>query len=110
MANPRLRIKELRQARGLTLADFAQIVGVSKSYLSEIENGRKTVNARRLQRFAEILGCEISDIFDPGDGDAESMSVLTLYSQLNREADRALVRGLIDRLILAQSADDAGDT
>ncbi|MEU1183147.1 helix-turn-helix domain-containing protein [Streptomyces sp. NPDC005820] len=37
-------LRELRLARGLSLADLARITHYSKGYLSKIENGRKPVN------------------------------------------------------------------
>lgn len=110
MANPILRIRALRQERGLSLTRFAEIVGVSLSYLSEIETGRKTVNARRLQKFADALECEITDLFEADGQDGDGLSIMSLYSQLNDEADRALVRSLLDRLLSSQAADDKEDS
>ena len=34
------RVRELRQARGLSLRDLAPLVGVGYTYLSKVENGR----------------------------------------------------------------------
>ncbi|OGL47464.1 MAG: hypothetical protein A2161_17190 [Candidatus Schekmanbacteria bacterium RBG_13_48_7] len=38
------------------MIDFAEILGISKSHLCDIEKGRKTVSPERAARFAEILG------------------------------------------------------
>lgn len=50
-----LRIRELRKARGLTVEQLADAAGMSKGYLSEIENGKKQINARRMEALAAIL-------------------------------------------------------
>lgn len=41
------RIKELRRQRGLSVDALAQAVGMSKSFVSEMENGRKEINGQR---------------------------------------------------------------
>lgn len=63
------RIKELRQARGLTQDQLCAMVGMSKSYLSEIERGLKEVNGRRLEAFARAFNVRTADIIDNGGPD-----------------------------------------
>ncbi|MCQ6558993.1 XRE family transcriptional regulator [Paenibacillus mendelii] len=46
------RIKELREKKGLTLTELADLAGVSKSYLSHIE--RKLQNNPSLQMLSKI--------------------------------------------------------
>jgi len=41
-----VRIKEIRQAIGLTQAKFAKRIAISTSYLAEIEKGSKQANER----------------------------------------------------------------
>ncbi|MBF0623871.1 MAG: helix-turn-helix transcriptional regulator [Magnetococcales bacterium] len=51
-----------REFRGLTLQTLADRVGVSKGYLSEIENGLKDGSVRVMKRVAEALGVTLDDI------------------------------------------------
>ncbi|OON69157.1 helix-turn-helix domain-containing protein [Hymenobacter sp. CRA2] len=51
-----LKIRQLRQERGLTPAALAQAVDVSVSYLNEIEKGKKYPKADKILAFARVLG------------------------------------------------------
>lgn len=58
----KLRVRELRENKGLTVEQLADRVGISKGYLSEIERGVKVVNSRRLDQLATALGCQPNDL------------------------------------------------
>ena len=45
----------LREADGVSLAEFAKLLGVSRSHLCDIEQGRRTVSPERAARFAQAL-------------------------------------------------------
>lgn len=60
------RIRALRLARGLPLADLAAQTGVSEATLSRIETGLSQVSAPHLYGLAAQLGVDISTFFtDP---------------------------------------------
>jgi antitoxin HigA-1 len=46
----------LREADGMSLAEFAKLLGVSRTHLCDIEQGRRTVSPERAARFAHALG------------------------------------------------------
>lgn len=48
-------IRTLREAYGWKLGQLAQAVGISHSYLSNIEYGRKAASMPVLRRIAEVL-------------------------------------------------------
>lgn len=56
-----------RIAAGLSITDLAQQAGVSKSHLSDVENGRAGFSPRNLKAIADILGCEVHDLLLPDD-------------------------------------------
>lgn len=58
----RFRIRELRHAKGLTLEALADMAGISRSYLNELELGAKTINANRLDQVARALGVAATDL------------------------------------------------
>lgn len=39
-----LKVREMRKAQGLTIKDLSQRSGVSISYISELENGKKNIS------------------------------------------------------------------
>ena len=61
-----------RKHRAITLASLAGLVGVSKGYLSQIENGHKPGTLALFRRLAGVLDVSIDQLVDPssrpGDG------------------------------------------
>ena len=53
-----------RNHKKLTIADLAILVGVSKSTISKIENGKQGYTGETIKRIAEALNIKASDIFD----------------------------------------------
>jgi transcriptional regulator with XRE-family HTH domain len=49
-------LSAIRESEGESLAEFAQRIGVSRSHLSDIEHGRRSVSLERAARFASALG------------------------------------------------------
>lgn len=52
----------LRREKGLTQANFAELVGVSDRTISNIENGREVPNGDTLVAICIALECEIRDL------------------------------------------------
>ncbi|SFX48764.1 DNA-binding transcriptional regulator, XRE-family HTH domain [Paracoccus pantotrophus] len=59
-----LRIRILRKQHGLTGEQLAEIVGITKGYVSEIETGKKTPGASLMMRFASALKCEVYELYE----------------------------------------------
>lgn len=55
-------IKILRKARGLTQAQLAEIAGLSRPYLAEMETGRKEGSITALKNLATALKVDISTL------------------------------------------------
>jgi transcriptional regulator with XRE-family HTH domain len=73
-ARMKLRVKEIRLSKGMTVETLAARVRLSKSYVSEIENGKKQCNGNRLQAFASALGVNVHDLIDDGAAQAPEMA------------------------------------
>ena len=58
-----LRVVELAHTKGLTMADIAKQIGISRVNLSNSLNGNPTLS--RLTEVAKILGVEVSELFKP---------------------------------------------
>lgn len=55
-------IRELRYGQDLSQEALAHESGLDRSYLSELENGRKTPSVRTVFRLAGALGLSASDL------------------------------------------------
>lgn len=67
----RIDIRRAIKERGYTAKDFAEKCGMTISNLSRnIINGNPTV--RKLSEICEVLGCDITDLFYPIDGEEKN--------------------------------------
>lgn len=57
------RLKEIRREKKLTLEKLAKLTGLSKGYLSEIENSDQPPPIYTLSRISKALGIDIVDLF-----------------------------------------------
>jgi transcriptional regulator with XRE-family HTH domain len=53
-------IRHYRTAAGLTQAQLAEMAGLQRSYLSELENGKETEQLRRTLRVLRQLGVRMT--------------------------------------------------
>jgi transcriptional regulator with XRE-family HTH domain len=49
-------IRHYREEAGLTQEQLAEMAGLNRSYLSELERGRETEQMRRILRLLKLLG------------------------------------------------------
>lgn len=57
------RLKEARQSRGLSQGQVAEMVGVKRQAIYDIESGRYLPNTEVALRLARHLGCRVEDLF-----------------------------------------------
>lgn len=58
-----MRIKELREAAGLSQADVVRAMGVDQAAVFKWENGLAMPRAAKLPMLADLFGCSIDDLF-----------------------------------------------
>lgn len=87
-----LRIKELRESRGLSQVELADKVGVSKSQMSEIENEVRHATQQRLVAIAKALGVPIVDLFTADAREAYRGEIEALMTEMSEQDQRALLR------------------
>lgn len=58
-----MRIKELREAAGLSQADVVRALGVDQAAVHRWENGLAFPRAAKLPILADLFGCTIDDLF-----------------------------------------------
>lgn len=60
------RLKQLRQAHGLTQESFAERAGISYKYYQQVEAGRKPdLRLSTLERLARAYGIEVHELLAP---------------------------------------------
>jgi transcriptional regulator with XRE-family HTH domain len=57
------RLRDLRQARGLSVRGLAKEAGVSTETIYSVEHGRRQPSVRTLGKIARALGVEVKDFF-----------------------------------------------
>ena len=88
----RLRIKELREERGLSQQDLGEMAGISRSQVSEIETQKKPANTLRLTAIARCLGISVNDLFEVGAEEAYQRMIVDLMKDMAPDDREALIR------------------
>jgi len=59
MATPGERIRDIRERKKMTQDRLAEAAGISKGFLSEVENNKRNISARTLLQIANALGASV---------------------------------------------------
>lgn len=87
-----LRIRALRKSKGLSQSDLAEMAGLSRSQLSEIETEAKPANTLRLNAIATALGVSVEQLFDEGARTHYSSEILGLMDAMTDDDRLSLIR------------------
>lgn len=60
-----LKVKQLRLEKGLSFSDLSKATGMSVSYLNEIEKGKKSPKADKVQKLATVLETSYEELISP---------------------------------------------
>jgi len=93
------RIRQLREAAGLTQADVAQLTFKSVETISNFERGKTTPSVQTLATLAKHLGCSIADFFGGDVVTGRDVDPVAAKISVLDDRDRRLVKGFIDMLI-----------
>jgi len=63
MIKKRSELIKLRNSLNLTQGEAAKKIGISRSFLTEIENGTKNPSFKTIQKFINFYGDKVKDIF-----------------------------------------------
>ena len=58
-----MRIRQLRQKKGLTIEETAHSAGVHPNYLGEAERGKKNFSVTTIEKIAKALEVPVSEMF-----------------------------------------------
>lgn len=84
-----LRIKTLRNSKGLTQEQLAKMARMSRSQLAEIETEKRPANTLRLNAIASALGVQVEELFDGAQG---TQHIVDVYKRLSAEDQAAILR------------------
>ncbi len=88
----KLKLRELREKNGWTQDEVAERSGMSKSFYSEIESGKKAANSRRIAKFSEVFNVPAFELIDDASIDAELLEHLRVLLDLSAEDRKAVIR------------------
>jgi transcriptional regulator with XRE-family HTH domain len=88
MATVGERIREIREKRGMTQDKLAQAAGISKSFLSEVENDKSNLGAQILLRIANELGASMDYLLDGTVKVSEEKEPVLIPSALSKYAEK----------------------
>ena len=74
--NMTLRLKEILKERNLSITKFSTMVGISQSNLSNYINGNISPKLDTLEKIAECLGIEVTELFKR----KEDMEILVRFN------------------------------
>ena len=79
------RVKKARKDKGITQEKFAEELGVSVSFVSQVETGEKKFNLARISEVSKILEKPISYFVDGYEGKSEDdlQEVIRLLKGMN---------------------------
>lgn len=99
-------LRDIRKAKGLTMKELGQRVGVSESAISQYETGKREADFKTLLRLGEILNCSIDELIRGKDSksppspkresglDERDVEVLNLFYELPSEMQQEGLRYL----------------
>ena len=59
MATPGDRIREIREGQRMTQDKLASLAGLSKGFLSDVENNKRNISSQNLLKIANVLGASV---------------------------------------------------
>ena len=55
-------LRAYRMERGLSQEDFAEVVGVHRTYMGGLERGERNLTLQSLEKIAEVIGVEPEEL------------------------------------------------
>ncbi|HKS97653.1 MAG TPA: helix-turn-helix domain-containing protein [Terriglobia bacterium] len=87
MAMIGVRIRQLREQKGLSQGDIEEKTGLLRTYISRVENGHTVPSLETLERFAGALDVPLYQFFYLGDGPPPPTQHLTPRRSLEELAE-----------------------
>lgn len=82
------RIRALREQQGLTLEHVASRVGMTKGFLSDVENGKRGISSENLLRLAQALGASVDFLLTGDEGQGALAPAVVIPRELSEFAEQ----------------------
>ena len=56
------RVREVRKAKGISQEKLAELSGIDRSYMGNIERGEKNVTLKKVYEICDALGIEVQNL------------------------------------------------
>jgi transcriptional regulator with XRE-family HTH domain len=56
------RLRQIRQIRGLSQEQLADLVGLHRTYVGSVERGERNVSIDNMERFAQALEIDLTEL------------------------------------------------
>jgi len=76
-----MTIRELRNVKGLTQAQFARLIGIDPSTVGHLENGRMKVSDRIADKIWEVFGVDVHESGEKKPARKAKAKKMTIYVQ-----------------------------
>lgn len=100
----KLRVKQLRRAHGWTIDQLAEVTGLSRGFISQIENEKREPGPSTLETLADAFKVQIVDLYDAGDAQQDLAAIAQAMKGMTPEQRATAVR-LVESLRSPQQAD-----
>lgn len=88
MATTGDRIKEIREKRNMTQEALADKAGISKGFLSDVENNNKDIGSQRLLKVADALGASVDYLLSGKSNVGISREPIVIPTALSEAAEK----------------------
>ncbi|MGE6572450.1 helix-turn-helix domain-containing protein [Psychrobacter namhaensis] len=61
------RVREARKSKGISQERLAEMAGIDRSYMGNIERGEKNITLKKAYEICDALGIEIRDLVQGSD-------------------------------------------
>jgi len=101
-------VRKLRIDNGVVLGDMAKIIGVSSSYLSSVENGKKNITEQLLEKIAEYFSLNKSQLTELKQS-ADNSPISVKLDLKNASSDDRMLASAFARQVSDLSANQKSD-
>ena len=95
------RLRELREANGLSQSDVEDRTGLLRTYISHIENGHSTPSLEVLEKWAAALNVDLYQLFVVGQSEPEAA---VLPERIQFGAQERALSGLFGQMSVEDKA------
>jgi len=98
----RVKIKAIREAKGLTQAVVAKAAGISRPHLAQIESGKRSLTLRNMTKIADALSVSPTELIDFSAPDVTDTDLIEQALALASPEQQQVLRMLAQQILTGQ--------